>query len=280
MRYILIISIFITAGIIEIGFWITRDEFFIEKPSQVESKPTGNNSVISSRTLPPSHSPSFIQEERDKIKESNSVNLGKNVKSGIILLDVPFIPQAPFGNWNDSRQQNGCEEAAMLMAISWARGEASDPTKAEKEIFALTKFQEERIGHFYDTSANDTTKILKDYFRYDGVRVKNSITSNDIRSELERGNLVIVPVNGRHLGNPFYTPPGPFTHMLVIRGYDYETKEFITNDPGTKRGELFRYSEEVLSGALQDYPTGYHEPQNPEKTAMIVVEKETKTSRH
>ncbi|MCK4891623.1 MAG: hypothetical protein KAS78_03060, partial [Candidatus Pacebacteria bacterium] len=81
----------------------------------------------------------------------------------------------------------------------------------------------------------------------------------------------IVPTNGQKLGNPYYTPPGPVTHNLVIIGYDITEKEFITNDPGTRHGEKYRYSEDILENALFDYPTGFHERVEEIKIAMIVV---------
>ncbi|KKU51956.1 MAG: hypothetical protein UX75_C0058G0008, partial [Candidatus Moranbacteria bacterium GW2011_GWE2_47_10] len=36
------------------------------------------------------------------------------------------------------------------------------------------------------------------------------------------------------------------------------SKEFITNDSGTRNGEGYRYGENVLFGAVRDYPTGNH----------------------
>ncbi len=61
--------------------------------------------------------------------------------------------------------------------------------------------------------------------------------------------------------------------MLVIRGYDQANKEFITNDSGTRRGELYRYNEEVLYQAIRDYLTGYHKPIDKVEKVMMVVEK-------
>ena len=88
---------------------------------------------------------------------------------------------------------------------------------------------------------------------------------------MSRGSLVLVPAFGQILGNPYFTPPGPATHMLVIRGYDETTKEFITNDPGTRRGEGYRYSYAALVRAIRDYPTGDHEPVPTLEKRMIVV---------
>lgn len=190
-----------------------------------------------------------------------------------VLLDVPFAPQAPFGNWADERQDYGCEEASILMAVYWAEGKELSYAKAEEEIIAISEFEKKVYGNFYDTSAADTLKVLETYFGYVNARVQYDIHIVDIKAELAVGNVVIVPINGRLLGNPYFTPPGPPKHKLVIRGYDDATQEFITNDPGTKRGEAYRYSYEVMEGALVDYPSGRDEEIVNFHTAMIVVGK-------
>lgn len=194
-------------------------------------------------------------------------------KSEAILYEVPFTSQAPLGNWQDLRQENGCEEASAMMAMAWARGKGKFvPSEAEKEIIAIADYELEKYGDFHDTSAKDTAeRIFKDYFKYGNVAVKYNIGAEDIKAELSKGNLVVVPMNGQKLKNPFYKPPGPIVHMIVVVGYDGAAKEFITNDPGTRHGEKYRYKEEILEGALRDYPTGFHEPVSEIKTAMIVV---------
>lgn len=44
--------------------------------------------------------------------------------------------------------------------------------------------------------------------------------------------------------------------MILIKGYDYKTKQFITNDPGTRRGENYRYSALTIFKAIRPYRTG------------------------
>jgi hypothetical protein len=83
--------------------------------------------------------------------------------------------------------------------------------------------------------------------------------------------LVIVSVDGRKLGNPYYTQPGPSHHKVVIIGHDPDNGEFITNDPGTSRGKQYRYPEQILFNAIHDYLTGNDLPLPPRRTAMIVV---------
>lgn len=187
---------------------------------------------------------------------------------------VPFTSQAPSGNWKDSRQQNGCEEASSLMAIAWARGFTFTKKRAEKEIIAISKYEEKNFGSSTDTSAQDTAqRILRGYFHYDRVEVQSLKRPDDIITQLNKRRLVIVPVNGRILKNPYFTRPGPLYHMLVIIGYDTTKKEFLTNDPGTRRGKNYRYSETRLFNAIRDYPSGEHKPVTSIKKVGIVVEK-------
>lgn len=191
---------------------------------------------------------------------------------GSIVHDVPFVPQAPFGDWNDIRQANACEEASALMAVRWMRGEGIGRREAEDLFLAMWDWQEERYGNVLDTSVADTADwIIRDYLGYEQVSVQYGITVNDIRRELASGNLVIVPTDGRRLNNPYYSPPGPEVHMLVVIGYDDAQQQFITNDPGTRNGASLRYTYADLIDAVADYPSGYLEPSPRNVRAMIIV---------
>lgn len=189
-----------------------------------------------------------------------------------VLLDVPFTSQAPFGDWSDQRQQDGCEEASALMAVKWARGEALSREQALSEILGASDYILEKYGEYRDVSLPDTIDwIFKDYFSFDNVRQVDDITIDDIITELSRGNLVLTPMNGQIMHNPYFTPPGPPRHMIVIRGYDPKRKAFVTNDPGTRHGEAFEYNAQVLFDAIRDYPTGYHEEIKQIRKSMVVV---------
>jgi len=197
-----------------------------------------------------------------------------------LVLTVPFTSQAPLAQWKDERQQDGCEEAAALMARAWLKGEALQKTtpliqKAWRDkIVNLSDFEQKKYGEYRDVSLNDMVAwIFKDYFKYEKVSVKPIKTAADIIRELEKGNLILTPMNGQLLKNPYFTAPGPERHMILIKGYDYQTKQFITNDPGTRRGENYRYSAKILFGAIRAYPTGYKKPIKDVVKEMLVVEK-------
>lgn len=208
------------------------------------------------------------------LHSSLEVNSADNRK--IIQFEVPFTTQSPFAEWSDARQQDGCEEVSVIMAVAWAKGIASlDPEQATKDIIAASDWQLEKYGNFRDTSIADTAqRILKGYFNYSKFSVKKNITVDDIIEALEGGDLVIIPANGRLLNNPYFTGAGPERHMLVIHGYDYKKKQFITNDPGTRYGKDYRYGKDLLFDAIRDYPSDTGDAQAPitgnEKNIIII----------
>lgn len=190
--------------------------------------------------------------------------------------DVVFVVQAPKAQWENELFQDACEEASVLMAGSWLddRKSAYSKEDATQELEKMFAFETEKYGQAYDLSIKDTAQFFRDYYGAQDIHVVYDIGVNDIVRALAEGHLVIVPSNGQKLGNPYFTSPGPERHMLVITGYDQKKREFITNDPGTRRGEDFRYDYDTLIAAVRDYPTGHKEPITGNKKGMIVVEKE------
>lgn len=209
-----------------------------------------------------------IQQPLEQQFSNNEVENSQPLK---ITADVPFTSQAPQDQWHDDRYQNACEEASVIMAMSWVKGVSLNPEIATKQIAELTKFQQDNYGHHHDRSAEDVTQLIKDYYKYENVEFKTNIGIEDIIEELAKGYIVITPLNGQKLKNPYYNPPGPIEHMAVVIGYDKQNNEFMLNDPGTKRGNSYRYATSILEDALRDYPTGYHEPIAEVNKSMIVV---------
>lgn len=192
----------------------------------------------------------------------------------VLIEDVPFVVQAPLAQWQDKRYQNACEEAALLMAYYWTQGQAQiSPQQATQEIAQLVAYEIKTWGQYVDHSTADTAKIMQDYFGYGQVQVFQDITPEQIIQQLQNNKLVIAAMDGQKLNNPYFTPPGPEQHMIVFLGYDPSTDEFITHDPGTRRGKNFRYARQTIAQALRDYPTGEHLPITQVRKNMFVVGK-------
>ncbi len=192
-----------------------------------------------------------------------------------LFLNVPFTSQAPLGQWSDLRQEDGCEEATAAMAMAWVKDQTGQTkTWWRNRVVGLSDFELRNYGEYRDVSLSDMVKwLFVGYYAYNRVAIKPVNTAADIISELEAGKIVLIPMDGRLLLNPYYTPPGPQTHMLLVKGYDYASGEFITNDSGTRRGESYRYPAKILLNAIRVYPTGSHEPVKKIIKEMIVISK-------
>ncbi|MDD2565860.1 MAG: C39 family peptidase [Candidatus Gracilibacteria bacterium] len=199
----------------------------------------------------------------EKVEEIKEIQVPEKA---ITISNVPFTSQSPFGNWKNIIYEEGCEEASITMAVYWARGIELTPEKADSEIKNISNFEAKIYGHFLDTSVEDTANIIKEYFSFNQYRIIENITKADIIKSISNGNLLLIPAYGRDLKNIFYTPPGPIAHMLVVVGYDPLTKEFITNDPGTKNGKDFRYNEDIFYNAIWAYPTNSGDLSPPDST--------------
>lgn len=172
-------------------------------------------------------------------------------------LAVPFTAQAPHANWDDPYGEF-CEEASVLMAISYVRHQdIPDANFADKALLAIKAFEEKRFGFYQDTTVEQTAVIFREYYNYNQVQLLKDPTVTDIKQAIAEGKPVLVPAAGRMLGNPFFQSPGPLYHMLVIKGYTAAGK-FIVNDPGTRRGADFLYDEAVIMNAMHDWRTDKH----------------------
>jgi hypothetical protein len=186
--------------------------------------------------------------------------------------NVPFVVQAPGGLWENPRYQDGCEEASLLMAFSWVEGKEIESLALDLDTISYA--MGERLGTFYDTSIEDTFLFAYEYLEGENVFLKKDVTKDDIIRELMEGYIVAITVNGQKLENQYFTSPGPLYHMIILRGYDPETEEFIANDPGTQYGKGYRYQEDLLFSAMHNYETGKKSTIYPDEKSMIVFQRE------
>lgn len=164
--------------------------------------------------------------------------------------NILFVSQAPYGVWDEFHQET-CEEASMIMVVNFFHNKPLDKSIMEQGLIELVAWQTDR-GYTVDIGVDEVVEILDQYFGQPASALTD-VSVGRIIAELDKGNLLIAPAAGRNLGNPYFTAPGPIYHMVVIRGYDNATEEFITNDPGTKRGEALRYSYSQLLQAIADW---------------------------
>lgn len=166
-----------------------------------------------------------------------------------VLLSVPFTSQAPNGNW-DPPYDEACEEASLIMVRAFLQEEALTKASADEKITALTTWEGQN-GYAIDITIQELSSVARDFYGMKTGRVIQVQSAAVIKKELAAGRPVIVPAAGQLLPNPNFQSPGPPYHMLVVTGYDRDG--FITNDPGTRRGEGFRYTERALMEAIHNW---------------------------
>jgi len=219
---------------------------------------------------------------------------------------VAFSSQAPYAKWDDLHDE-ACEEASLIMAHEYLQGtEEIEIRDAEDEIQRMVKFQKNYFGSHKDLTAQEMVKLAQELYEENHRLItleevepltapeekiesteeeiisavdeenKDQIPADKlemIKKELSEGNIFIIPAAGRELENPYFRSPGPLYHALVIVGYDDNTEEFITHDPGTRRGENYRYSYDILWDSIHDFPGKKTEILKGNKTIILVEKK-------
>lgn len=210
-----------------------------------------NQETTNEAELPLGSSASENQNTNENVAQATQSTVSKIQLADNVRLNVAFASQAPLLNW-DALHEEACEEASMIMVYFYYHNLSLDKQVMEDQIQKNVKWQEEE-GYGVSLEAQETVDILKKYYSLESSIIENP-TIDDLKAQLTQDNLIIVPCAGRMLGNPNYTGEGPLYHMLVLIGYDND--EFITNDPGTRKGEGYRYEYPVLMNAIHEWNGG------------------------
>ena len=198
--------------------------------------------------------PTIVDSTQATSSEEKPANDEELIPPESMMLDIPFITQAPFRSWKEYPFNHTCEEATVLQVHYYFSKESIDETTIRQELLDLVDYEVKNYGFHEDTSAAQTATLITDYYGYK-TEVYYDISLQDIKREISKGHPVIVPTAGRLLDNPHFTPPGPLYHMIVIKGYT--PTEFITNDPGTYRtGADWPYSYQIIEKAIHDWNDG------------------------
>jgi uncharacterized protein YvpB len=212
--------------------------------------------VSKTENINSSNSSLIQQEVNNEIQSENNViaeNISQSLETKLpdkVLLDVPFVEQAPMRIW-DALHEDACEEASLITVENFInKKEAGSAKEQEKEIQDLVKY-ETKNGYASSITLDQLNKLAADYYNLKTGRVGKNITADDIKKELASGKPVIVGAAGKVLPNPNFKNGGPNYHMLVVIGYDQNG--FIANDPGTKKGKSFRYTFDGLFNAIHDW---------------------------
>ncbi len=210
--------------------------------------PTGASAVV---TMSPAPSPT------------------RTLPTGPIHIKVPFTPQAPYANWDETHKE-ACEEASALMVGRYFRGDRAqtiDPVDSDQAILEMVEWQATNFGGHFDLTLIQQQQLIAAFYPDLETEIVPA-SAPRIVEDLQKGNLIVIPAAGRLLGNPYFRVPGPIYHMLVIIGV--RGTKFITNDPGTKRGKDYLYDQKTLLGAVHEW-TGDPATINHGRSVMLVI---------
>ncbi len=299
-------GIFFLIFLITIGTraWLVKQNTVIKQQKLKQQELKINNEIDSEKK-------EIKKEEKDSVEEDSISRKNQKVQTSQKLADkknnvekpteplpvkinlqVPFTTQAPFSKWDELHEES-CEEASLIM-LKYYNDVLADKSnniknnlhsltkqKAEEEIQKLVKYQIEKYGDYFDTDAKITKEIGEDFYGLKNLKIIEKFTIQDLKKELAQGNIILVPTAGRELGNPNFTPPGPLYHNLAIIGYDDKQSVdsaghkaqgvFITNDPGTRRGQNYKYNQQTLYQAIHDFPGDVNKILEGERRAMVLV---------
>lgn len=206
--------------------------------------------------------PTTTSMQKPKITKEKKEEIPTTYK----IKNVPFTPQAPFAKW-DHDHNEACEETAILIVHYFYEKKDFTPAIADKEIMAMVNYQKKNWGGHFDLEAKEIAGLAKEYYSYKNTRIIYDATIEDIKTEISKGNPVIIPTAGRLLGNPYYRRPGPLYHALVAIGYT--PTKIITHDPGTKNGEEYYYTYGTIKKAMHEWNKG--DIYKGRKTAILLI---------
>lgn len=198
-----------------------------------------------------------LSETSPEISDTSSISSNSSNSSlpSEINLVVPFTSQAPFSKW-DSFDEEMCEEASLVMVNRFYQNRGFESKDdQENALREIQKWEEMNLPDWKSNNAEEIARVAREMLGYKSARVIQLTDFKQIKEQIAQSNPIILPAAGRELNNPNFKAPGPLYHMLVVRGWLSDGR-IITNDPGTRRGEGYIYTESILWNAIHDWNSG------------------------
>jgi len=229
-----------------------KEEEIIETPIITSDDPVGTTLELSpiaegqsSKQLEQIEPAPAIEQPLKVEPKAEDSNLSSNVD-----WPVPFAMQAPFSNW-DMPYQEMCEEAALVLTAKYYNKEPLDKNIMDQELKKIRDWESDKWGIYTDSTAAEIKEMGESIYNLNIV-ISEDVSVENIKNNLRKNYLVLVPTAGRELHNPYFKQPGPLYHILVLRGFN-ETN-FIANDVGIGKGEAYQYKFQTVINATHDLP--------------------------
>lgn len=245
-KYVRIFIILCLIGIFLVPFYLSYKRIQTEKNEKAQAEESSNKADINNDATIIDNQPTVTP--KDAVTKDLSSETAKLPES--FSIKVPFTTQAPLVNW-DNAHEEACEEASLIMVHHFIdKTTIISKESAEAEIQDLLTYETEN-SYTVDVTVKELSQIAKGYYSLSKGRIETNPTIEKIKTEIAANRPIIIPAAGKMLGNPNFQNGGPNYHMLVITGY--EGDEFIVNDPGTRKGENYRYKQDILFAAIHDW---------------------------
>src|SRR5687768_9874479 len=87
--------------------------------------------------------PEFVEKAPEPVSEeekSAPLPTEERALQTVTTEGVPFIVQAPFGDWSSPLYQDACEEASITMVAYYLSGKTLNPSIGDKELLKLADY--------------------------------------------------------------------------------------------------------------------------------------------
>ncbi|BER93191.1 C39 family peptidase [Atrimonas thermophila] len=162
---------------------------------------------------------------------STSLPTGKFLENSAsrVLLDVPFLPQVPPGDWSNTRN---CGVASAVMIKAYYFGSTPTP----EDIIEADQWLHNRFGLPLNGGNGDYTNVfqIRAWLEQEGVPTRIGMGNLEVlRKLLSEGKPVLVAVYSN------MNPAGGAKHAMVAVGID--NANIYVNDPGKVNGKNNTY---------------------------------------
>lgn len=177
------------------------------------------------------------QEERRKKQEEERIRQ-EQIQNAWIKLNVPYISQ------NKNGVYNGCEVAALLMALQYKNylldmdlvtyatmvPKSTDPE--EGFIYDIFGLDPRDVPHWI--APEPLAKFGRDSAGYENVINTTNLSIDELDHELENNNPVIIYLTSKFEEPKNWNGAAPLNiHILLLTGYNKITNEHLLIDPWT-----------------------------------------------
>jgi uncharacterized protein YvpB len=187
-------------------------------------------------------------ESPETANENQAITTPAQTLPSNYLIEMDFATQAPEGDWSEP-WQNACEEASIIIVHHYLSGTTLNKSIMKNEILEMVNWQIESWGGHGDLTSEKTIELANHFYEYES-EVIYDYDVKTIKSYVAKGIPVVIPTDGKKLKNPNFRNGGPEYHMLVVKGFDSD--EFITNDPGTRKGEGYKYKYQTILDSVKN----------------------------